>query len=51
MTKTNNAPYIKFLTDIFIIGEIVPAEDGVTLHTKGGNRHAITAQGWTHFSS
>jgi hypothetical protein len=42
---------IKFLTDIYIIGEIVPAEDGVTLHTKGGNRHAITAQGWTHFSS
>ena len=49
--KPEDIDKIKFLTDIFIIGEIVPAEDGVTLHTKGGNRHAITAQGWTHFSS
>jgi thiamine-monophosphate kinase len=49
--KPGDIDKIKFLTDIYIIGEIVPAEDGVTLHTKGGNRHAITAQGWTHFSS
>lgn len=40
---------IKYLPDIYIAGEIVPAEDGVKLHTKGGNIHDITAQGWQHF--
>ncbi len=40
---------IRFLPDIYIAGEIVPREDGLTLHTKGGNRHPITAQGWKHF--
>ncbi len=41
---------IKFLPDIYIMGEIVPAADGVKLHTKGGNIHPITAQGWQHFN-
>jgi thiamine-monophosphate kinase len=49
--KPGDIDKIKFLADIYIIGEMVPGEDGITLHTKGGNRHAITAQGWTHFSS
>ncbi len=40
---------VKYLPDIYIAGEIVPAEDGIKLHTKGGNIHAMTAQGWTHF--
>lgn len=40
---------VKYLPDIYIMGEIVPKEDGVTLHTKGGNVHKITAQGWQHF--
>lgn len=40
---------IRFLPDIYIAGDIVPKEDGLTLHTKGGNRHPITAQGWKHF--
>lgn len=42
------------LTDvpgISIIGKIVEKEDGCLLVTKGGNRVAITAQGWNHFSS
>jgi thiamine-monophosphate kinase len=42
---------IKFLPDIFIAGEIVKKEDGIKLHTKGGNVHPITAQGWNHFST
>jgi thiamine-monophosphate kinase len=42
---------IKFLPDIFIAGEIVKKEDGIRLHTKGGNVHPITAQGWNHFST
>ncbi|MBL7813478.1 MAG: thiamine-phosphate kinase [Saprospiraceae bacterium] len=40
---------LKYLPDIYIAGEIVPKEDGITLHTKGGNIHPISAQGWQHF--
>jgi thiamine-monophosphate kinase len=40
---------IRFLPDIYISGEIVAKEDGVKLHTVGGNIHDITAQGWNHF--
>lgn len=40
---------VKFLPDIYIMGEIVPAEEGIRLHTKGGNIHPLTAQGWQHF--
>ncbi len=40
---------VKYFPDTYIMGEIVPPEDGVKLHTKGGNIHAITAQGWQHF--
>ncbi len=40
---------VKYLPDIYIMGEITPAEDGVKLHTTGGNIHNITAQGWEHF--
>lgn len=36
---------------ISIIGRIVEKEEGCLLVTKGGNRVAITAQGWNHFSS
>ena len=41
---------VRFLPDLYIAGEIVPAADGLKLHTKGGNLHAIPAQGWRHFS-
>ncbi len=40
---------VKYIPDIYIAGEIVPAQDGLKLHTKGGNIHPITAQGWRHF--
>ena len=40
---------VKYLPDIYIAGEIIPAADGLKLHTKGGNIHEMTAQGWTHF--
>jgi thiamine-monophosphate kinase len=40
---------VKYLPDIYIMGEIVPKEEGIRLHTKGGNIHPITAQGWKHF--
>ncbi len=40
---------VRYLPDIYIAGEIVPAADGIRLHTKGGNILPITAQGWNHF--
>lgn len=40
---------IRFMPEVFIIGEIVDKADGVKLHTTGGNMHDITAQGWNHF--
>ncbi len=40
---------VRFLPDIYIAGEITGAADGVMLHTKGGNVHALKAQGWNHF--
>lgn len=41
---------VRFMPDIYIAGEIVPVEEGYHLHTKGGKRHPITAQGWDHFT-
>ncbi len=45
----NDIEKVKYLPDIYIAGEIVPKEDGIKLHTRGGNIHPITAQGWKHF--
>ncbi|MCG8330968.1 MAG: thiamine-phosphate kinase [Chitinophagales bacterium] len=42
---------VKYMPDIYIAGEIIPAEDGIKLNTKGGNLHDITAQGWKHFGN
>lgn len=40
---------IRFMPDVYIIGEIVDPEDGITLHTSGGRIHPLSAQGWKHF--
>jgi len=40
---------VKYLPDIYIMGEIMDASEGIKLHTKGGNIHDIKAQGWEHF--
>lgn len=40
---------IKYLPDIYIMGDIVEQKEGIKLHTKGGNIHPIKAQGWNHF--
>lgn len=42
---------VKYLPDIYIMGEITEAKDGLKLHTKGGNIHDLKAQGWTHFGA
>jgi len=40
---------IRVMPDIYIMGEMVDAEEGIKLHTKGGNIHDLKAQGWKHF--
>ena len=35
--------------DISVIGYITEASEGAHILTKGGNKHALTAQGWTAF--
>lgn len=40
---------VRYMPDVFIIGEMVDADDGITLHTSGGNIHPMKAQGWVHF--
>ncbi len=42
---------VKYLPDIYICGEMVKAEEGIKLHTKGGNIHPLKAQGWVHFGN
>ena len=48
--KPEDIDKVKYLPDIYIMGEIVPKEDGIKLHTKGGNIHPLIAQGWQHFN-
>ncbi len=40
---------VRYMPDIYMIGDIVPKGDGIKLHTTGGNRHDLKAQGWNHF--
>jgi len=42
---------IRFMPEIFIIGEITNPEDGIMLHTTGGHIHPLKAQGWVHFEN
>jgi len=46
----NDIEKVKYLPDIYIMGEIVDKKEGVKLHTKGGNIHDLPAQGWVHFN-
>lgn len=47
----NDVEKVKYLPDIYIMGEVVEASEGIKLHTKGGNIHDLKAQGWRHFES
>ena len=41
---------VKFLPDIYIMGEIVEKSEGIKMVTKGGGRIVdLKAQGWKHF--
>jgi thiamine-monophosphate kinase len=45
----DNYSKIKDHSDISIIGYITNEEEGVHILTKGGGKHALTAQGWNAF--
>ncbi len=40
---------VRFLPDTYIAGEITEAGEGCYLHSAGGHRHQLRAQGWDHF--
>ncbi|TNE68213.1 MAG: thiamine-phosphate kinase [Bacteroidetes bacterium] len=40
---------VRFLPDIYIAGEILEADEGIKLNSKGGKLHELKAQGWKHF--
>ena len=44
--KPEDKQKLQGVLEVTHIGEIVPESEGVKLHTKGGNIHDITAQGW-----
>lgn len=41
---------IRLMPSVYIVGEITSADDGIKLHTTGGNIHPLKAQGWNHFT-
>ena len=45
----NDIEKVKYLPDLYIMGDIVDKKDGINLQTKGGKIHPIKAQGWQHF--
>jgi thiamine-monophosphate kinase len=40
---------VRYLPDVYIMGEITAATEGVKIHTSGGRRVDLLAQGWKHF--
>ena len=40
---------VKYMPDIYIMGEIVKSSEGIKLHSKAGKIHDLKAQGWRHF--
>ncbi len=40
---------VKYMPDVYIIGDIVEKKEGLKLHSSGGKIHNLTAQGWKHF--
>ncbi len=42
------ADKLRYQTDIRIIGDIMPAADGLQLQSKAGKLHPLRAQGWKH---
>ncbi len=42
---------VRYMPDVFIIGEMAAKKDGITLHSSGGNTHPLKGQGWKHFGN
>ena len=40
---------VRTMPDVFLIGDILKSEEGITLHTTGGKIVPLEAQGWKHF--
>jgi thiamine-monophosphate kinase len=40
---------VRYMPDVFLIGDIIERKEGITLHTTGGKIVPIEAQGWKHF--
>jgi thiamine-monophosphate kinase len=40
---------VRYMPDIFLIGDIIERKEGVSLHTTGGKIVPLEAQGWKHF--
>lgn len=47
--QQKDLPRLRLLADIYIMGEITEAAEGIKLHTNGGKRVDMTAMGWQHF--
>lgn len=47
--KEKDLEKVRYMPSTYIIGEMTSIEDGIKLHTTGGNIHALKAQGWKHF--
>ncbi len=45
----NDLEKVRYMPDVFIIGEITKESEGINLHTTGGNIHPLQAQGFQHF--
>jgi thiamine-monophosphate kinase len=47
----SQADYEKLILNeqISVVGYMTEPEQGTHIHTKGGNKHVITAQGWNHY--
>ena len=40
---------VRYMPDVFIIGNITPANEGIRLTTSSDVTHPLSAQGWNHF--
>lgn len=40
---------VRYMPDIFLIGDIIERQEGISLHTTGGKIVPMEAQGWKHF--
>ncbi len=42
---------VRYMNDVYIVGEVREAQEGIKLLTTGGKLVALSAQGWNHFKA